>query len=647
MPAGEILMPSPRRLLILALFVALIPNATARAQDLLPGAATPEALAAGLATALNDRDAEAARKLLGEAPPAWTEYALGGRGPNRSPGSRWQGDAIALPSASGPGEIVAVFSAYHPVESEDDHFHRLIRVAGRWRLGPEIRPEETARKFRIRHHRLRVRLQPAERAMAVTDRMTVERLPGGGDLLVTGLSRDFRVQSVRREGTSLPFTRAGGLLAILLPQSADRRLTLEIAYEGKVDHEGWDRIDPEATFVFSYWYPHIGRLPATAETAITAPAELTVIGQGEPAGTKESGGEKTWQWKQEHPVCWVMFTAGKYHVTERTAAGKRLGVYLLRPDAGKARETLDRLARAMELFTRRFGPFPWSHYEVVEYPLRAGGLESYSFTACAPRAIPGAVVHELAHSWWGGVVPNTYREDMWNEAFATYAERLYREATGGAPRSRRPGGRGANAFAVPIVAARNALDGRHSPVGYQKGALVLHETRRALGDDRFYRSLQTFVKRFQGRASTWRDYAGVVEGIAGPELRPFFDQWLERPGLPRVGWVRAGVTPGAQASFRLEIEVRQEGTPYRLEVPVAIETRAGDRLVRSLSLREARQTFVFDLSSEPVRLQLDPERELPIAFERRDGQESGDAAVLDLLATDPKAVGGEAVVAPN
>jgi aminopeptidase N len=632
-------MPRARRPFLLAL-LPLILVLRASAQEPLPGAATPAALAEGVAAALNERDAAAARALLGAAPPAWMEPILAGRGPSRSPGSRWHGNGAVLPGPAGRGESVVVLSAYHPVESEDDHFHRVRRVAGRWRLGEEIVPEETAKQFRIRHHRMRVRLTPAEYAMSVTDRMTVERT-GNGSLLVTGLSRDFSVRSVRREGSDLPFTRAGGLLAVSLPDSAERRLTLEIAYEGVVDHEGWDRIAPEGTFVFSYWYPHIGRLPATAEVAITAPAALTVVGQGELQGTREADGEKTWNWKQAHPVCWVMFAAGTYHATERVAAGKRLAVYLMQPDPERAKETLDRLVGAMALFTKRFGPFPWSQYTVVEHPLRAGGLESYSFTVCSPRSIPGAVVHELAHSWWGGVVPNTYRQDMWNEAFATYSDRLYQEEVQGRRRPvRGTGGEGERRFgSVPISQATNALDGRHSSVGYTKGAAVLHLTRRRIGDEPFFRSLKTFAKRYHGRAATWRDYAGVVEEIAGPEMRPFFDQWLERPGVPRLRWGRAAVTPVASGGFRLDLEVAQEAPAYHLEVPLAIETGAGDRLMRSLSLREEQGAFTFDLPTAPVRLRLDPEQELPLTIERPAGATSGDPAVLDLSA-QPSATSG-------
>ena len=40
-----------------------------------------------------------------------------------------------------------------------------------------------------------------------------------------------------------------------------------------------------------------------------------------------------------------------------------------------------------------------------------------------------ALVHEIAHTWWGGVVPNTYTRTLWNESFAEYSDGLYGRMT--------------------------------------------------------------------------------------------------------------------------------------------------------------------------------------------------------------------------
>lgn len=634
-------MPMPtRKLPLLVLLLLLVASGLTGASG--PsgtgGAESPGALAEAIAAALNTRDAAALDALVAGERPEWMTAVLQGPGGGRGPEQTWEGAVVtASPGMRLPSAPLVALSTYHPVESDDDHLHRATRVGDRWRLGPEWTAAEMARSFRILDHRLEVRLRPEAHAMAVTDRLTAERLPGAGRLMLVALSRDFRVHAVRHRDEPVPFSRAGGFLAVALPRSVGTgRFTLQLEYEGVVRHPGWDNIDPEGTFIFSYWYPHIARLPATAEVAITAPAGLTVVGQGELTGRVRNDQQERWVWRQDHPVCWVMFAAGTWHVTERKVGDKTYGVYLLREDRAKAERTLEVLERAMAFFSRRFGPFPWSHYEVVEYPLDAGGLESYTFTICSPRAVPGVVAHEVAHSWWGGIVPNTYTQDMWNEAFATYSERLLDEEEGrrrGRGRPRSPSGRAYGE--LPISKARNALDGAHAAVGYQKGAAVLHAARRAVGDALFFQSLQQFVKRFRGRPATWRDYAGVVEELAGAKMRPFFDQWLDRPGVPRLAWGGVSVTKPEAGRFRLEVELRQAEPPFQIDLPVTIETQDGERLRRTVAMRGATAVLALDLTAAPSRILLDPDRDLPLALDRPD--RDGDPWVYEL----PAAVGKE------
>src|SRR5262249_25169979 len=158
----------------------------------------------------------------------------------------------------------------------------------------------------------------------------------------------------------------------------------------------------------SYWYPNVARLPATGDLTITAPAAWTVIAQGEQQSRSEAGDTARTRWRQTHPVCWLQVAAGPYHRTSRAPGDKTLNVYLLTENAGRAERVLNTLGQALPYFSRTFGAYPWSHYDVVEYPIAVGALEGYTMTAMSPELFRNALTHELAHSWWGGIVPNTY-----------------------------------------------------------------------------------------------------------------------------------------------------------------------------------------------------------------------------------------------
>src|SRR5262249_48618402 len=125
LPERNRAMPHPRSVpLILAILLAVtLAGAAPGAPEPAPSgpAATPEALAAAVAGALNARDATALESLVPEPRPEWMASVVEGRGTERAVRRRWDGVAAVLPGDGGADETVAVFSTYHPVESDDDH----------------------------------------------------------------------------------------------------------------------------------------------------------------------------------------------------------------------------------------------------------------------------------------------------------------------------------------------------------------------------------------------------------------------------------------------------------------------------------------------------------------------------------------------
>jgi hypothetical protein len=495
---------------------------------------------------------------------------------------------------------------YHPVEADADHFHRLEQRNGVWSLGTEIGEREPASEYQITHHDLQVRLLPAEHRLNATDRMTVRRLRGAHGLMLARMSEDFAVQEVRVAGAVASFGRAGGLLAVAMPLGPPASLLVQVEYGGIVHHPGMDDVNSEVSLLFSYWYPNIARLPATGDVTVTAPAAWTVIAEGEQQDRTATGDEARTRWRQTHPVCWLQIAAGPYQRTSRAVGDKTLNVYLLKPNPGTAETALNTVSQALPFFSRTFTPFPWTHYDVVEYPMSVGALEGYSMTAMSLELLRVALPHELSHSWWGGLVPNTYTVDMWNEGFASYSERLLSEAAKPEPRpglhagDKRPRGPRLPPR-LPIIGAGDALDEPQAMVGYKKGAAVLHMFRRTVGDETFHRVMARFATEMAGHAATWRDFQRVAEEVTGREMGWFFDPWLTRTDAPRLRW-----GPARQEGGTLEAEIDLANPAYRLRLPVAIDTADGRRRIEEVEVAGPRTHIKAALRMRAIRLVLDP-----------------------------------------
>src|SRR5207248_913488 len=130
--------------------------------------------------------------------------------------------------------------------------HALVRTPNGWRIGREISESDT-QGYRITHHDLTVRIVPAKHSADIRDTFTVLRLPGARPVALLRLSDDFRVTSLQRNGRSLPFRQAGGIVAVKIPPGKTARL--EMAYAGAVSHPAFSDISPTLAVMDAYYYP--------------------------------------------------------------------------------------------------------------------------------------------------------------------------------------------------------------------------------------------------------------------------------------------------------------------------------------------------------------------------------------------------------
>jgi aminopeptidase N len=140
---------------------------------------------------------------------------------------------------------------------------------------------------------------------------------------------------------------------------------------------------------------------------------------------------------------------------------------------------------------------------------------------------------------------------------------------------------------------------------YLKAGWVLHMLRGVVGTEKFWLGIREYYRRYRDLNASTDDFRQVMEQTSGRDLTWFFDQWLKRPGMPRlVGTWR--YNPAAKA---LEVDIRQTqpGTPYRLSVEIGITPRGGGQpIVQAVELTSAQGHFKVPVDVEPQAIVLDP-----------------------------------------
>lgn len=197
-----------------------------------------------------------------------------------------------------------------------------------------------------------------------------------------------------------------------------------------------------------------------------------------------------------------------------------------------------------------FGAYPFSSTgAVVERDDDIGyHLETQTKPVFDGSPDESTLVHELAHQWFGDSVTPKSWQDMWlNEGLATYAEWLWEEDTYGDYSAQdifdqiyAGKGDALEEFEIdpealwefPPAKPTNAKAISGDPV-YNRGAMVIHKIRQAVGDDKFYDIIQGWTKKYRHSNANTADFTAYVEEKAGKKLDSIWGPWLYGNGKPK------------------------------------------------------------------------------------------------------------------
>jgi aminopeptidase N len=372
------------------------------------------------------------------------------------------------------------------------------------------------------------------------------------------------VDSIALDGAPATFVRAEDELVITPPAGlpAGRKFTVDIHYGGVpasvtrpgTGAEGFLHTDDGALAIgqplsASGWFPvnDHPRDKATYRIAVTVPDGLAALSNGVPEGRSSEAGWTTWTWAEREPMAsyLAMLAIGDYRVTTGSHNGKPLVTAVASSIAadGAADRAMARTGEVADFLATQFGPYPFGAYGgIVHTDNRIGfALENQSRPIYTYSFFRGSqdgtwvVAHELAHQWFGDSISVHDWKDIWlNEGFATYAEWLWSEHTGGLTAQQtfdQQYDRASGTFWETKI-GDPGVTRLFSRAVYQRGGMTLHVLRRTVGDEAFFRILRTWTAEKRNGNATTAEFITVAERISGKPLRDLFDTWLYQPVKP-------------------------------------------------------------------------------------------------------------------
>ncbi|MTD57536.1 M1 family peptidase [Amycolatopsis sp. RM579] len=366
----------------------------------------------------------------------------------------------------------------------------------------------------------------------------------------------FKVTGVQVDGRAAKFGRSGSKLTVKPARPVVGPFTVEVRYSGnpkpvggRWGDIGWDELT-DGVLVASQpigapsWFPCNDRPAdkAAYRVTVTTSSAYAVLVTGDLVSRSAGASTTKWVYERREPTSTYLMSVqiGRY---EELALGESQRLAVPRALLPLARHDFARQPEMVALFSRLFGPYPFGEYVVVvagddlEDPVEAQGMAIFGRNHVDGRRTGERLVaHELAHQWFGNSLTIVDWPQIWlNEGFATYAEWLWSDASGGPSVSELAARWRARLETLPqdLVIADPGEANLFDERVYKRGALTVHALRGEVGDEIFFALLRSWVAAHRHGTVTTDEFVAHAEAHAGRSLRELFAAWLWTPALPR------------------------------------------------------------------------------------------------------------------
>lgn len=360
-----------------------------------------------------------------------------------------------------------------------------------------------------------------------------------------------KLQIDKVSGTSVAsYNKVGSKLLIALNQQEQTHHEVTIQYHGN-PKKGLlfnPALNQAHTVYFTDHWMVCNSKPndrAAFSLNILLPKGMQSIASGKSLGVEENAEKVLHKWHQayETPAYTYGFAIGSFTEATEQTGDVTLLYYSSELDDNALKKVFTETSNILEFFEQKSGvEYVQDSYAQV---LIGDNYQEMSGLSVLAKAYPSFVFkdsseihltsHELAHQWWGNMITCEDFGHFWlNEAFAVYMSSAFSEHKFGPKK-----------YEADIAIYKSIYDGlvkrgKDRPlifkewkpsrdnrnVVYYKGAYVLHLLRKELGDEAFWKGIQSYSKTYFGKSVKTEDFKLAMEKATGADLDDFFNKWV-------------------------------------------------------------------------------------------------------------------------
>ena len=371
----------------------------------------------------------------------------------------------------------------------------------------------------------------------------------------------IKVTSLSQDGVDLQYSVVGTVLEVelnkpifpgqssFLKMDWDAQIPVQIRRSGRNNAEG-------IAYSMSQWYPKLAEYDFEGwhadpyidrefhgvwgdfDVKITIDQEYTIGGTGylQNPGQKvldPVGGKFTWHFfaPDVHDFAWA---ADKDYIHDIYPGPNGVELHFFYKDNPKILENWKNLqpktAELMMFFNENIGDYPYKQYSVIqagdggmEYPMCTFITGERSF-----NSLVGVTSHELAHSWFHGVLATNESKHEWmDEGFTSYIsgwamntvmDQNKENPTASSYTNYKYMAIGGKEQPLSTHADRYSSGQNYAVSAYSKGAVFLAQLGYVIGKENLEKSLKRYYSEFKFKHPTPNDFIRVAEKVSGAEL---------------------------------------------------------------------------------------------------------------------------------
>lgn len=381
----------------------------------------------------------------------------------------------------------------------------------------------------------------------------------------------------------------------------------------------------------SCWFPTIDspNQRCTGEIFLTVPAKFVTLSNGEYYNSLLNvDTTRTDHWKMELPIAPYLFmiAAGEFEIIIDEWRQIEVNYYFPNYYEEKTEQIFRKTPKMIEFYSQKFGyDYPWNKYsQIIVEDFVSGAMENATATVFGSFMDGNSwwytdldkelvIAHELSHHWFGNLVTcESWANIAMNEAFATYSEYLWLEYQYSKEDADYQLYSEESYYmynkSKPIIDYYyDNKDDMFNTLVYQKAAKILHTLRNYIGDDAFFLSLKTYLKKFEYSSVEIDDFRLVVEEITGEDLNWFFEQWFFTSGFPTIE-VEHHINDSLK-TYKLTLNQFNSEIPEQIYfLPIDVNIYFEDEVVKERIIFDKKsQIFEFQYDKTPIYIEIDPE----------------------------------------